>query len=52
MNCDYSKYYYLENYIFDEVSKKYIKNGYLNSFDFFFLFGKPIVRNLKLQSVF
>jgi len=35
MNCDYRKYYYLENYIFNEVSEKYIKNGYINYFDFF-----------------
>ena len=37
MNCDYSKYYYLENYIFDEVSKKYRKNGYLILSTFFFI---------------
>ncbi|OIP22798.1 hypothetical protein COX95_02345 [bacterium CG_4_10_14_0_2_um_filter_33_32] len=32
---DYSKYYNLEKYLTEEVSKKFSKQGYLDAFDFF-----------------
>jgi len=32
---DYRKLYDLENYLFDEVSKRFSELGYLNAFDFF-----------------
>ena len=31
----YLKYYFLENYLFEDVSKNFQKNGYLNSEEFF-----------------
>jgi hypothetical protein len=35
MTCDYRKYHNLEKYLFEEVSSKYFKDGFLNTFDFF-----------------
>ena len=32
---DYSKYYDLNAYLFNEVSKNYQDKGYINAFDFF-----------------
>lgn len=35
MSDDYSEYYNLENYLFNEISQKFKKNGYLDAHDFF-----------------
>jgi hypothetical protein len=35
MGIDYRIFYDLENYLFDEVSRRFSENGYLETFDFF-----------------
>ena len=35
MEIDYRKFYDLENYLFEEVSKRFSEHGYLHAFDFF-----------------
>ena len=35
MKIDYRKLYDLENYLFDEVARRFSELGYLNAFDFF-----------------
>jgi len=35
MKIDYRKIYALENYLFEEVSRRFSELGYLNAFDFF-----------------
>jgi hypothetical protein len=35
METDYRKFYDLENYLFEEVSRRFSEHGYLNALDFF-----------------
>ena len=35
MEIDYRKFYDLENYLFEEVSRRFSEHGYLETFDFF-----------------
>ena len=35
METDYRKFYDLENYLFEEVSRRFSEHGYLKAFDFF-----------------
>lgn len=49
-NMDYSKYYDLEKYLFEEVSKKFHENKKLNAFDFFCILIWKSNRNKRMHA--